>query len=88
MRALDLRTTQPPLNEVVSDYERTGEEMIIRRDGKPVARLTPPGLVQTLPAAGERDIVEVFRAIRERVRSDWPDEPEFDWKAAIDEGRA
>lgn len=88
MRAIEILKSDQALADVVSEYERTGEEVVIRRDGRDVARMTGPGISHPQILAGEVDIAEVFRRIRERVRTDWPDEPEFDWKAAIDEGRA
>jgi len=86
MQAVEIGPDDEPLNRLIAQLEKTGEDVVLQRQGTPVARVTRP--VSASTDGNSEEVVELFRRIRERVRDDWPDEPEFDWKAAIEEGRA
>ena len=86
MREVGVLTAKTHLSALIDQVEN-GEEVVITRHGRPVARLVP----DTVGSRGVRksgaEIAESFRLLREQIRESWPDEPEFDWKAAIEEGR-
>ena len=62
-----------------------GEEVTITRHGKPIAKLVPPERprVRAGPEAAARII-----ALREEMERKFGVDADFDWKAAIEEGRA
>jgi prevent-host-death family protein len=70
------------------DRVERGEEIVITRHGKPVARLVP----NTVPP-GQDQVQAAFARMRERARQlarDNPGRPAFDWeeiKKLRDEGR-
>jgi prevent-host-death family protein len=66
------------LSELLREAER-GMSFVIRRRGKAVARLVPPG--QEGQAAGPRQILESFREIRKRMPGT------FKVRELIEEGR-
>ena len=86
MREVGVLAAKTHLSALIDQVEN-GEEVVITRHGRPVARLVP----DTVGSRGARksgaEIAESFRLLRERIRETWPDEPEFDWKSAIEEGR-
>ncbi len=86
MREVGVLAAKTHLSALIEQVEN-GEEVVITRHGRPVARLVPnTSRGDRVPNTGA-EIAEGFRALRERVRKAWPDEPAFDWKAAIEEGR-
>ncbi len=87
MREVGILEAKTNLSSLLNDVEQ-GEEIIITRHGKRVARL-----VGNAPEAPERrrsgeEIAARFKTLRERVGEQWPDEPDFDWKRAVEDGRA
>ena len=86
MREVGVLTAKTHLSALIEQVEK-GEEVVITRHGRRVARLVP----ETVGARGARksgaEIAEGFRLLRENIRETWPDEPAFDWKAAIQDGR-
>ena len=68
------------LDEVVA-----GEEVTITRHGKPLVKLVRAdvGRVRPGPEAAAR-----IRAVRDEMARRYGVEEDFDWKAAIEEGRA
>lgn len=66
------------LSELLRETER-GRSFVIRRRGKPVARLVPPARDEERPSPAQ--LVEAFRAIRRRVRG------RVKVRELIDEGR-
>ena len=70
------------------DRVEQGEEIVITRHGKPVARLVP-----NTRNANQEDVRAAFERMRERARQlakDNPGRPAFDWeeiKKMRDEGR-
>jgi len=65
------------------DEAVAGEDIVITRHGKPVARLVAPDTVRR-PA---HDIAEQVRAVRDEIALTSGVDPAFDWKAAVEEGR-
>jgi prevent-host-death family protein len=70
------------------DHVEQGEEIVITRHGKPVARLVP-----NAPNTKQDEVRAAFERMRERARQlakDNPGRPAFDWeefKKMRDEGR-
>ena len=74
------------LARLASEVER-GSPVVLTRNGREVARLTradEPAPNQRL--TGE-EAVRRFERLQRTVRDHWPDEPEFDWKEAVEFGR-
>lgn len=60
-----------------------GEEVVITRHGKPVARLVAPPDLRRIRS----DAVDQVRALRRKIAREHPSSEPFDWKAAVEEGR-
>jgi prevent-host-death family protein len=60
-----------------------GAEIVITRHGRPVAKLSP---LEVLPR-DRRDAVAATRALRDEIARECGIDEEFDWKAAVNEGR-
>ncbi len=86
MREVGVLEAKTHLSALIERVEK-GEQVVITRHGRPVARLVPESDPGRQRRRSGPEIAEGFRALRERVRKAWPEEPEFDWKAAIEEGR-
>ena len=83
MREVGVLEAKTKLSSLLSEVERGGEEIIVTRYGRPIARLAPAVRRSRLPA---KEVSAMFKGVREGVRRRWDDEPEFDWRAAIDQG--
>jgi prevent-host-death family protein len=66
------------------DAAEAGEEVLITRHGKPVARLGP---AIARPAAPGPEAADQIRALRQEIERKYGVDTEFDWKAAVEEGR-
>lgn len=83
MRQVALHEVKDKLSELIRELEATGQEVVITRHGRAVARLAP--------ARRELSQAERQRAFDElaelqRTRTDAGMGP-FDWKAAVEDGR-
>ena len=65
------------------DAVGAGEDVMITRHGRPVARLVAPEPARR-PVS---DIAAQVRALREEIAHACGVDPTFDWKAAVEEGR-
>jgi len=86
LREVGILEAKTNLSSLLNDVEQ-GEEVIITRHGKRVARL-----VGNAPEAAQRrrsgeEIAARFEALRQRVQEQWPEESDFDWKRAVEDGR-
>ncbi|HZZ89568.1 MAG TPA: type II toxin-antitoxin system prevent-host-death family antitoxin [Caulobacteraceae bacterium] len=61
-----------------------GEEVTITRHGKPIAKLVP---AEGLQDRAGPEVAARIRAIRDEMERRYGVVEDFDWKAAIDEGR-
>ena len=87
MKELPLEKADPQFVAMVDAVTKTGDVLVLTRNGREVARVErarewPP----SIELSGE-DVESGFAELRARVREHWPDEPEFDWKEAIQSGR-
>ncbi|HUZ13519.1 MAG TPA: type II toxin-antitoxin system prevent-host-death family antitoxin [Caulobacteraceae bacterium] len=65
------------------DAASAGEEVLITRHGKPVAKLvTATRAPKPGPEAAER-----IRGLRDEIARKHGVDPDFDWKAAVEDGR-
>jgi prevent-host-death family protein len=65
------------------DQAAAGEEIVITRHGKPVAKLVR----SAIPRARAQDLVARTLALRAVIAKEDESEGPFDWKAAVNEGR-
>ena len=79
MEAIGLFAAKTHLSELVARAER-GEEVIITRHNKPVAKLVPISMPSPDAAARRNAVNGLLRGARGRVLA-------MDWKALRDEGR-
>jgi prevent-host-death family protein len=78
---LEAKTHLSALIEAVA----AGQDVMITRHGKPVARLVKPDVETSRPGP---EVAERIRALRDEIEREYGIDPDFDWKAAIEEGRA
>ena len=86
MREIGVLEVKTHLSTLLNEVEHGGE-IVITRHGRPIARLAPIGPGSTRLRMSGDEIADLFRGLRERVRDQWPEESQFDWKAAVEEGR-
>ena len=86
MREVGVLEAKTHFSSLLDEVER-GEEVAITRHGRRIARLVAESGDSRAAKRSGAEIAESFRERRERIRAIWPDEPEFDWKAAIEDGR-
>ena len=67
------------------DEAGAGEDVVITRHGRPVAKLVRP---DTLRQPAGPEVAARIRALREEVERKYGVDEDFDWKAAVEEGRA
>jgi prevent-host-death family protein len=86
MREVGVLAAKTHLSALIDQVEK-GEEVVITRHGRRVARLVPDaGEAHRRRLSGE-EIAARFQAFRDHIQATWPEEPQFDWKAAVEEGR-
>jgi prevent-host-death family protein len=61
-----------------------GEEVTITRHGKPIAKLVPP---EVTPVRAGPEAAARIRALRDEMERRYGVDKDFDWKAAVNEGR-
>jgi prevent-host-death family protein len=86
VREVGILEAKTNLSSLLNDVEH-GEEVIITRHGKRIARL-----IGNAPEAPQRrrsgeEIAGRFKALRDRLEKQWPEESAFDWKRAVEDGR-
>jgi prevent-host-death family protein len=67
------------------DEVTAGEEVMITRHGKPVAKLVRADAERTRPGP---EAAARIRAIRDEIERTYGVAEDFDWKAAVEEGRS
>jgi prevent-host-death family protein len=78
---LEAKTNLSALIESVG----AGDEVMITRHGKPVAKLVKPDAGALAPGP---EVAERIRALRDEIEREYGIDQDFDWKAAVEEGRA
>ena len=87
MEELQLERADPDFVALVDRVTKTGNVLVLTRNGREVARVERAAEWPPLTEISGEDLAEGFADLRSRVRDHWPDEPEFDWKEAIQSGR-
>jgi prevent-host-death family protein len=83
MKTIGAYEAKTRLSRVLRDVATQGEEYVIERRGRRMARIVPCDRKRKTVSSGARGIVEAFRRIRASVKPG----PAFDFKAMITEGR-
>lgn len=89
MQSIPIHQAKSQLSELIRAVEQ-GEDVVLTRHGKPVARLVAEQPEGPTPAERERlaaEALEELRAFRALWRPLEPGEPRLDWKSLRDEGR-
>lgn len=81
MREVGVLEAKTHLSSLLDEVER-GEELAITRHGKVVAHV-----VGVRPRKSGAEIAAAFRRLQERIAAECGPSEDFDWKAAVDEGR-
>jgi len=83
MKQVAITDPKADLETLVREVEATGEDIVLTRDGRPAARLKAEAAVLT-PEQIRALILDMIA--RRDARQEPVDDPDFDWRAAIDEG--
>ena len=83
MREVGVLEAKTNLSSLLDSVEAGEEGILITRHGKPVALLSPAPQSTRPP----EDFAERVRAFRADVERRFGVDPDFDWKAAVEEGR-
>jgi prevent-host-death family protein len=89
LQSIPIHQAKTQLSELIRAVEQ-GEDVVLTRHGKPVARLVAERGDGPSPAERERlaaQALEELRAFRALWRPLEPGEQRLDWKALRDEGR-
>lgn len=86
MHEVPLEHASEELAHLASEVERGGD-VVFTRNGRKVARLLRAQEPAPHASISGEEAVRRFEALQSAVREHWPDEPEFDWKEAIQSGR-
>ncbi len=70
MRTVGVLEAKTNLSALIDEVEASGDEIVITRHGKPVARLSPERSGRRMPAAGLAERARVFRT-RQPTDPDW-----------------
>jgi prevent-host-death family protein len=77
MRAVEIPEARAELSSLIAHVERTGEDVVLTRNGRPAARLSPIGSTDRTavadPVAGPRRVKDILAH-----RDARPPEPGFD----------
>lgn len=82
MKEIALYDAKNRLSALIQEVEQTGEDVIITRHGKPVARLAP---VRSLSSTERAALFDELFHLRDNF-TDAGQEP-FDWKEYVEDGR-
>jgi prevent-host-death family protein len=85
LREVGILEAKTNLSSLLNDVEQ-GEEVIITRRGRRIARLVGHAPDAPRRRRSGEEITARFKALRERVQEQWPEEAHFDWKRAIEDG--
>lgn len=83
MREVGILEAKTNLSALVEGLESGGEEILITKHGRPAAVLSPAPASVRPPA----DLADQIRAFRLGIERRHKAKVEFDWKAAVEEGR-
>ena len=88
MREVGVLEAKTHLSALLDGLERGGEEIVITRHGKPVARLSAQSVVAKPVTKARRlsgaEISERFRVLRERIARENPELDNLTWEEIRD----
>lgn len=80
MREVGVLEAKTHLSSLLDEVELEGADILITRHGRPIARLSPhlqsPAGISAAPRA---EMVEKFRALRERIARESPEVAAMSW---------
>ena len=81
MREVGILEAKTHLSALVDEVGRGGEDIVITRHGKPLARLIAASILADLggPSSG-KELVERFRRLREQISRESPDTDNLTWE--------
>lgn len=83
MREVGVLEAKTNLSALLDAVEGGGEEILITRHGKPVAKLSAAPGARRPPA----DLADQVRSLRQEVEEQHGVHFDFDWKEAVEDGR-
>lgn len=86
MREVGVLEAKTNLSSLIEAVERGGEDILITRHGKPVARLSAAGEPSSARPSGA-ELLERARALRERFSLEAPQPDDLTWERLKDEIR-
>jgi antitoxin (DNA-binding transcriptional repressor) of toxin-antitoxin stability system len=80
MRSVGVLEAKTHLSSLIEEIGRDGEDIVITRHGKPVASLSRPPVQSEGAKSSRADVIERFRALRERIARENPDIVTMSWE--------
>ena len=87
MRHLGVLEAKTDFSALVSEVERTGEEVVVTRYGKAAVRIVPAHSARALSPAGRKALVEDIIRTRDEIAARHPHAEPFDIAEALDRDR-
>ncbi|MEH0196646.1 type II toxin-antitoxin system Phd/YefM family antitoxin [Caulobacter sp. CCNWLY153] len=88
MREVGVLEAKTHLSALLDAVEKGGEAVLITRNGRPVAKLSPAEEAATTPRrASAAELVERFKALRERIAAANPDAENLTWEQLKEDAR-
>lgn len=90
MREVGVLEAKTHLSALLDAVEKDGETVTITRHGRAVATLSPAYGAAATPAprkASAAELVERFRALREKIAADNPDTEKLTWEELKEDAR-
>lgn len=83
MREVGVLEAKTNLSSLLDSVEAGGEEILITRHGRPVAKLS----AASGKARPPHDLADQVRKLRADIERRYGVDPDFDWKEAVEDGR-
>lgn len=88
MREVGVLEAKTHLSALLDAVEKGGEAVLITRNGRPVAKLSPAEEATIMPRrASAAELAERFKALRERIAAANPDAENLAWEQLKEDAR-
>lgn len=87
MREVGVLEAKTNFSALINEVEESGEEIVVTRHGKPVARILRARPEDADRRAARRDAMAAIIALREDVAKRYPNPEPFDLREALDRDR-
>ncbi|NGM50813.1 type II toxin-antitoxin system Phd/YefM family antitoxin [Caulobacter sp. 602-2] len=88
MREVGVLEAKTHLSALLDAVEKGGEAVLITRNGRPVAKLSPAEEATIMPRrASAAELAERFKALRERIAAANPDAENLTWEQLKEDAR-